>query len=190
MRVAFKEWAVVIDALGRGDQILIFRKGGIAEGRGGFQVEHSEFLLFPTLFHQQRESVLPAAQGRFDRMAPQFPPKSILRLEYFARVIDSRRLDSLSEVQQLRGQHVWRDDVIAERFEWGRVKNIFVLAVRVYRLPQCVKRPMSAAYEGCKSWIELDADVAVDGAEPVLDDALFARKLGGFRGKLAAVSAG
>ena len=96
MQVAFKEWAVVIDALGRGDQILIFRKGGVAEGRGGFQVDHPEFLLFPTRFHQQRESVLPAAQERFDRMAPDVSKKSILRLEYIARVIDSRRLDSLS----------------------------------------------------------------------------------------------
>ena len=61
MRTAFKEWAIVVDALGRGEQILILRKGGIAEGRGGFKPEHERFLLFPTLFHQQRESVLPAA---------------------------------------------------------------------------------------------------------------------------------
>ena len=190
MRVAFKEWAVVIDALGRGEQILIFRKGGIAEDRGGFQVDHPEFLLFPTLFHQQRESVLSSAQERFDRIAPQFPPKSILRLEYFARVAEFRRLDSLSDAERLRGQHVWRDEVIAGRFEWGRARNIFVLALRIYRLPQVVERPMAAAYGGCKSWIALDAGVAVDGAEPVLNDALFARKLGEFREKLAPVPAG
>ncbi len=41
MRIAFKEWAVIVDALGRGDQILILRKGGISEGRGGFQIEQS-----------------------------------------------------------------------------------------------------------------------------------------------------
>ncbi|HEY6229533.1 MAG TPA: DUF1802 family protein, partial [Verrucomicrobiae bacterium] len=66
MRIAFKEWAVIVDALGTGRQIVILRKGGISEGRGGFQVDHPEFLLFPTLFHQQRESVLPEAQARFD----------------------------------------------------------------------------------------------------------------------------
>ena len=49
MRTAFKEWAVIVDALGRGQQILILRKGGISEGPGGFQVEQPEFLLFPTL---------------------------------------------------------------------------------------------------------------------------------------------
>jgi hypothetical protein len=74
MRTAFKEWAVVVDALLRGEQILILRKGGLREGRGGFQIEHSEFLLFPTLFHQQRESVIPTAQARYDELAPNFPP--------------------------------------------------------------------------------------------------------------------
>ncbi|MEO8428438.1 MAG: DUF1802 family protein, partial [Verrucomicrobiota bacterium] len=76
MRIVFKEWAVVVDALGRGDQIIILRKGGISEGRGGFQVEHPEFVLFPTLFHQQRESVVPSAQARFDQLAPEFPPSN------------------------------------------------------------------------------------------------------------------
>ena len=37
MRIAFKEWAMVVDALGRGEQIIILRKGGISEGRGGFK---------------------------------------------------------------------------------------------------------------------------------------------------------
>ena len=33
---AFKEWHVVVEALAAGEQILLLRKGGIAEGRGGF----------------------------------------------------------------------------------------------------------------------------------------------------------
>ena len=34
--MAFKEWAVVVDALLRGEQVIILRKGGLREGRGGF----------------------------------------------------------------------------------------------------------------------------------------------------------
>lgn len=135
VRTAFKEWAIVVDALGRGDQILILRKGGIAEGRGGFQAEHPRFLFFPTLFHQQRESVLPAAQARYDEVAPHFPPPEVLRLELCAEVVAWRKLDSLAAVERLRGQHIWRDDVLAQRFEWGQTQNIFALAVRVSRLP-------------------------------------------------------
>lgn len=55
MRNALKEWAVVVDALGAGGQIIILRKGSLREERDGFTVEQPEFLLFPTLFHSQLE---------------------------------------------------------------------------------------------------------------------------------------
>src|SRR5208282_1791713 len=92
MRLAFKEWAVIADALLRGEQILIFRKGGLREGPGGFQPEHPEFLLFPTLFHQQRQSVVPSAQARYDALAPGFPASNVLRVEGLARVMAWQRL--------------------------------------------------------------------------------------------------
>src|SRR5436309_15831329 len=94
MRIAFKEWAVVADAIGRGDQIVILRKGGISEGRSGFEVEHNRFFLFPTLFHQQRESVQPAAQLHYDAFAPKLSPGSV-RVEIFVEVADWKLLDSL-----------------------------------------------------------------------------------------------
>ena len=177
MRTAFKEWAIIVDALGRGEQILILRKGGISEGRVGFQVEHPQFLLFPTLFHQQRESVTTEAQSRYDQIAPHLPPPEILRLEYFAEVAAWRQLDSLSTAVALRGQHCWRDEVIAERFDWGRAKNIFAIAVRVYRLPLPIELPMSPAYGGCKSWVELEKDIVTTGAQSVLDQQAFDKKL-------------
>src|SRR5271165_6545650 len=52
---AFKEWAIVCDSIARGETSLIFRKGGIAEGRDGFQFKHQSFFLFPTYFHGQIE---------------------------------------------------------------------------------------------------------------------------------------
>ena len=47
---ALKEWQSVIAALGRGDQIILIRKGGIADA--GFAVEANRFYLFPTKFHE------------------------------------------------------------------------------------------------------------------------------------------
>ncbi len=181
MRIAFKEWAVITDALGRGDQIIILRKGGLGEGRGGFHVEHPRFLFFPTLFHQQRESVLPSAQQRYDQIAPHLPPPERLRLECFAEVVAWRSLDSLAAAERLRGQHVWRDEVIAQRFDWGKTRNIFALAVRVFRLPQPVERPMRPEDGGCKSWIELAEEIETAGALPALDDPQFAAKLARFQ---------
>jgi hypothetical protein len=179
--MAFKEWAVVVDALGRGDQIILLRKGGLREGRGGFQVEQTEFLLFPTLFHQQRESVIPTAQARFDVIAPQLPGPETLRIEYFCRLADWRLLESLQATEELRGQHIWRDEVVAERFDWGRAKQIHAMAVRVFQLPARIDLPTAAAYGGCKSWVELERDIDARGAKPVLEDEAFEKKLALFQ---------
>lgn len=177
MRHAFKEWAVIVDALMRGDQIIILRKGGLIEGVGGFQVEHPDFFLFPTLFHQQRESVLPPAQERFDEIAPHLPKPGVVRLECFARVAAWHKLESLAAARALRGLHIWRDDVIEERFDWGRAKGIHVMAVRVFRLPMPVELPMRESYGGCKSWIDLAEDINTVDAHAVLDDTAFSAQL-------------
>jgi hypothetical protein len=180
MRTAFKEWAIVVDALAQGQQIIILRKGGLRESRGGFQVEHPEFFLFPTLFHQQRESVIPEAQTRYDQMAPHLAPPEFVRIECFAKVVEWRQLESLSAAEGLRGQHCWRDEVIAARFDWGRAQNIYALALRVHRLPRAIELPMLPNYGGCKSWVDLDRDIPVIGATPVLDQTAFDQKINMF----------
>lgn len=55
--VAFKEWASVCEALASGEQTIILRKGGIAEGPGGFTVEHRAFWLYPTFVHQAEQGL-------------------------------------------------------------------------------------------------------------------------------------
>ncbi len=54
---AFKEWRSVIEALGRGEQIIILRKGGIIEDEGDFVPREKYFFLFPTLTHERRENL-------------------------------------------------------------------------------------------------------------------------------------
>jgi hypothetical protein len=188
MRVAFKEWAVVIDALASGEQILILRKGGISEGRRGFQVEHAEFLLYPTRAHQERESVVPSSQERFDSLAAAagLEDPAQVRFEHFAHVVSWRRVEKLEQVERLKGQHIWRDEIIAERFEWGKDKNIYALAVRVFRLPEPVVLPARPEYGGCKSWVDLELDVITDGSNPVLSKEAFNQKLEQFHAALDA----
>jgi hypothetical protein len=176
VRIAFKEWAVVVDALARGDQILILRKGGISEKPGGFQLEHERFLLFPTLFHQQREHVIAAAQIRYDELAPKLSP-SILRVECFAEVVDWKLIENFPAALRLNGQHIWRDEVVREKFETGKTRSVYAMAVRIFRLPLPVELPLEPHYGGCKSWVELDTTISRDGAQPVLTDREFHAKL-------------
>jgi len=187
VRIAFKEWLIVVDALGRGEQIIVLRKGGLGEGREGFKAEHSRFLLFPTLFHQQRESVVSSAQLRFDEMTSSLAPKDCVRIEFFCELAAWERLDSLAAAERLRSQHIWREEVIAERFDWGNERNILALAVRAFRLPEVVELPMLEHYRGCKSWITLAQEISTDGAIPVLSETGFAQKLAEFRAALKPV---
>jgi hypothetical protein len=175
----------VVDALGRGEQILILRKGGIHEGRGGFRVDYPRFLLFPTRFHQQRESVLEAAQQRYDLLSTSWPASDTVRIEFFAEVVAWRSLETLEDAEALRDQHIWRPEVIRERFDWGRSQNIFALAVRIFRLGSAVQLPMLPEYGGCKSWVDLANDLETVDPEPVLSDAQFESKLAQFSDALA-----
>src|SRR5262245_59258926 len=184
MRIAFKEWLIVVDALGRGEQILILRKGGLNEERGGFKAEHSRFLLFPTLFHQQRDSVVSSAQLRFDEITSSLPPKDCVRIEFFCELAARERLDSLAAAERLRGRHIWREEVVAQRFDWSSEKNLLALVVRVFRLPEVVELPMLEDYRGCKSWTALAQDISTDGAIPVLSETGFAQKLLEFQSAL------
>ena len=176
--MAFKEWGIVVDALGSGEQIVVLRKGGIAEGREGFQVEHKKFWLFPTRFHQQAEGVVESAQIRFKEH--DWSVENMVRVEYFAEVKAVEKLESLTVAERLRGQHIWRDEVIAERFDWGRDEGLYAIAVRVSRLAEPVELPMVAAYGGCKSWVQLERELPL-AKKPVLNDKDFTGKLTAFR---------
>ena len=56
---AFKEWYAIVEAIGSGRQNILLRKGGIHEGKRGFELRSESFWLFPTFFHQQLEKLNP-----------------------------------------------------------------------------------------------------------------------------------
>ena len=60
---ALKEWAVTSAALGRGDQIIMMRKGGIREDGRHFKIEHNAFLLYPGLYHEGELLLKPERRG-------------------------------------------------------------------------------------------------------------------------------
>jgi hypothetical protein len=153
MAVAFKEWALVCDALGKGEQCVILRKGGIAEGRGGFTFEHPEFYLFPTWFHGQLEKI------RGDGVVlPAQVPETVtighsVTVEWSGRIADKEAVHRLQEL------HVLDPSVIEERFVYSPGKEepdgIHVAFVRIYRLEPPVSFPMESRFGGCRSWVEI-----------------------------------
>ena len=150
MYAAFKEWAVICEALGTGLQSLIIRKGGIAEGKAGFAFLHNEFLLFPTWFHEQLEkTTLPA-----DTTLPDEPGEE-LEVRYTATIEWSGTLTDWAQVERLRCFHVLREAVIEERYRYRETEGVHVAFVRVYRLDPPLRLKNEKRYGGCRSWIEL-----------------------------------
>jgi hypothetical protein len=173
--VAFKEWAVICQALAAQRQSLIIRKGGIAEEGGTFRAEHSEFLLYPTYFHEHRDGVKPEYQDVFDAAERSRPAPGTIAFTHFVRVTDVRYLTDLETALALDPLHAWTSDVIRQRFHY-RTPGLFVLMVRVFQLPKPESRIERPEYSGCKTWVTLDKPIATEGSAPVLTNEEFAEQ--------------
>lgn len=176
---AFKEWAGVCEALTDGRQSLILRKGGIAEGPGGFVPEHPLFWLYPTRVHE-------AEQGL------RVPRDPVLVSDASAEVVEVRTLvetgpiwwvdrgDQLAELEEL---HVWNEETVERRFQY-RKPGLWVLGVRVYRRGEPWLVRVTTEHAGCKTWVSLDPPLDTDGVVPVLGDQEYHRVMDQLRSLL------
>jgi membrane associated rhomboid family serine protease len=123
--VAFKEWAGVCDALGAESQSLLLRKGGIAEGPGGFEPEHRVFWLYPTHVHEAQQGLRTTARSPSSAppaAAATVPIRALALVEMVAFV---DRLDTLNALADL---HVWTPETVEKRFHYRR-PGVWVLGV-------------------------------------------------------------
>jgi hypothetical protein len=173
MKVALKEWAVVVEAVTTGRQILLLRKGGIAEGKRGFEIQHERFLFFPTWEHQHAEAIRPEFRELWDRVRPADPDQ--VQFRCLGKVRDVVHAPaSREEFRALEARHIWGERSIRMRYEYRPDLPLFVVIVQAYVLTRPVVLPNDRRYRGCRSWVELDEDVAVDDATPVLGAEEFA----------------
>jgi hypothetical protein len=174
--IAFKEWANVCESLTIGHSALILRKGGIHEGRGGFEFKHEEFFLFPTWFHAQGDRLKwsPEEPERFV-----FPPeeeRTSVDVDGWAKLEGVWRLTDWAKVAALDGLHVWGEDIVKERFVYDDESCLNVALVRAYRLPERWSFPYQKSFGGCRSWITLPEPPAhlLADKTPSMGDAEFA----------------
>jgi hypothetical protein len=169
-RYAFKEWAVTCKALETGRQSVLLRKGGIHERGGRFEVEHNEFWLFPTRFHQNPDELRPEARPLLQQMANELPRPTSVRLSLYAIVDEVVELTDASLLSRLAELQILADSTLLERFHYRR-PALFVLTARIYRRAEPITLPESPHFAGCKTWVDLERDLTTDGLVPVLDDA-------------------
>lgn len=149
---ALKEWSNVIEALGRGDQAILIRKGGIADPN--FGVEAERFYLYPTYYHQP---------------APGPEPQDVM-ISHWCEVVRTWRIRDPEAPKRLTPFVVLPEEAIETRYRFRPDQALHVIAVRAFALPQPVRIAVRPEYVGCRSWISVEEEIDVDGSRAVLSD--------------------
>jgi hypothetical protein len=186
-RVALKEWAVLVEAMAGGTLIAMIRKGGIREKRTGFDVRHDRFLLYPTFFHEKLDELANRFHPLLARAHAARPPEGMIQLRYVATVAAVWLVMDLERLRAIGSEHGLTWGAVESRFRYRDDPRVHVVAVRIATLPTLITLPEARRYTGCVSWVKLDADVEVNGAQPVIDDAIFATRIGALEASLGPV---
>src|SRR5579872_4002897 len=148
---ALKEWASAIAALGRGDQVVLIRKGGIADPKFGLEAER--FYLFPTNFHD--------GGGE---------PPPIIPITHWCEAVRTWEVHRLDTLLRLAPHVVFARSVLETRYRFRSDQAIHVIGVRAWTLRQPHDVHMTGAYAGCRSWVSLDEEIDIDGSTAVLGE--------------------
>ena len=149
---ALKEWSNVIESLGRGEQIILIRKGGIADPH--FGIEADRFYLYPTYFHQ----------GETD-------PRSRVSITHWCEVARTWSVRDMDSLERLEPFVDIPRETLEARYRFRPDQALYVIAVKTFALPEPVEIAYREDYGGCRSWVSIEEEIDVEGSKPVLTDA-------------------
>jgi len=146
-KTALKEWSKTEKAIERGEQVLLFRKGGINDSKGSFQIKENQFVIFPTSFHSSEND---------DDKVPDMKKGDAVPFSIVCRVTRAWQTSDKSVIKSLDRFHALREDEIISRVNYKPNEPYSILEVRAYVLPkdEFVLPADVEKYGGCKSWIE------------------------------------
>jgi hypothetical protein len=148
---ALKEWSNVVAALARGTQIVLIRKGGIADP--SFGIEADRFYLYPTYFHQGESEARPSVD-----------------ITHWAEAVRTWSVRDAAALERLAPYVVLPKETLDARFHFRPDQALYVIAVRTWELARPAQVRFREDYAGCKSWISVDEEIDVDGSTSVLAD--------------------
>ena len=166
--IALKEWAVAVNALSQGKQILIMRKGGIHRDDKHFRIMHQEFLLFPTFEHQQTKLIKTEFHENLQAVLGKHSARGMVRLAYWSKVTDIFEITQNEILETLTSHHIWTLDYASKRLNWRPNYPLTVALIRVYKIQKPQLIPLLDDYTGCKSWVSLAQAIPLGSMKPVL----------------------
>jgi hypothetical protein len=171
---ALKEWQVAVDALEQGKTIMLLRKGGIREACSQFKVKHDRVLLYPTYEHQQPHLLKPPFSNQVQSLAARSHPDPVT-IRCWSEITDALEVSQDDRLTALFPFHIWTPAFITERLQWHPHRPLWLLLLRVYRLPVSAAIPYHTSYGGCRSWLDLHQAVSLEHSSPALEEGEYAR---------------
>ncbi|MBI3330772.1 MAG: DUF1802 family protein [Candidatus Omnitrophica bacterium] len=179
--VALKEWATVLEAMARGEQILLIRKGGLIEPGSGFALAAPAFVFYPTFEHQAVNYLRPPYRGYFEEARGRRAPEGQVRIDLAGVAVSSVQSSDPALIQRLSPFHIYHEAFVTQRLKWQPDEPLTIVVVRVFRLPSPQLLGVAPRYAGCKSWVDLETPLPIAGAVPVLNGAAFQHRLQALR---------
>lgn len=178
---ALKEWAVIVQALLHGEQVVDIRKGGLREDGRHFSVQSTRLWLYPTVEHQETELLKPAYRRWVESTEAAAPADRAVTVAGWADVVGVATVDDGAALDALDGKVIWTREYVETRFRWKSRDPLHVLALRAHRLAEPVTVPFRDEYGGCTSWVDLAGlpDPETVASTPALSDEAFAARLKG-----------
>jgi hypothetical protein len=174
--IAFKEWAVAVQALEQGSQIILLRKGGIHEEAREFQLTEEKFYFYPNAFHQKKELIKPEYHEALERTLTGVSPEDpTVTVSSFAEVTDDIEIMDEEILKKLSPYHIFTDEMVTDRLHWKKTKPLHVLILRTYVLDKPIEIHKKPEFQGCKSWISLHEEIGKQSFKPALSDEKFQR---------------
>ena len=155
---ALKEWSNVVAALGRGEQIILIRKGGIADPT--FGIEADRFYLYPTYFHQGESEARPR-----------------VTISHWCEVVRTWTVSDLDVLHRLEPLVAIPRETLEARYRFRPDQALYVIALRTWALASPVEIAYAEAYGGCRSWISVDDEIDIDRSTPVLTEEQLREKI-------------
>jgi len=175
---ALKEWATVLEAMARGQQVVLIRKGGLIEPGGGFELVSPSFVFYPTFEHQAVTYLRPPYQPYFAEALRRRAPEGEVRMDLCGLAVLSVQSRDPTVVDRLSDFHVYNQAFASQRLKWQPDQPLMIVVVRAFRLAVPHTVPLVSRYAGCASWVELEAPLSLAGAQPVLDETTFQQRAG------------
>lgn len=154
---ALKEWSNVVAALGRGEQVILIRKGGLADP--SFGVEADRFYLYPTYFHQGESEARPS-----------------VTITHWCEIVRTWTVRDAEQLSRLEPLVIMPRETLDARYRFRPDQVLYVLGLRTWELLHPAQIRFNEIYGGCKSWVSVDEEIDIDGSRAVLDESALEAK--------------